>query len=174
MAFSLLPGYWESQLLLVVTLGLSGVVVNRTFTLRGVDVCTRLFVDHCCVNVFICVLNFLLTAKFSQSTVSSLSFINVLKPFTWLHISTANYVIMSYLCDSTRITIRSLTWKQHMLVYVYVTGSPCSRASPTPFRFIVKANWNKEAKWTSFCFPSCHPSAVECCIAPFVQAFKCP
>ena len=108
MAFSLLPGYWESQLLLVVTLGLSGVVVNRTFTLRGVDVCTRLFVDHCCVNVFICVLNFLLTAKFSQSKVSSLSFINVLKPFTWLHISTANYVIMSYLCDTPLIKLHFL------------------------------------------------------------------
>ena len=48
------------------------------FTSGGVDVCSHLFVDHCCVNVFICMLNFrvfglnreiILTAKFFQSTI---------------------------------------------------------------------------------------------------------
>ena len=50
--------YQESQLSLVVTLWLSGVVVDRTFTPGGVDVRARLFVDHRCVNVFIRVFNF--------------------------------------------------------------------------------------------------------------------
>ena len=39
--FSLLPGI-ESQ----VTLWLSGAVVNWTLTSGGVDLCTRLFVNH--------------------------------------------------------------------------------------------------------------------------------
>ena len=61
--FSLLPGigrtrYRENQVSLVVTLWLSGVVVDRTFTPGGVDVCACLFVDHCCINVFIRVFNF--------------------------------------------------------------------------------------------------------------------
>lgn len=46
---------------LAVTLRLSGVAVNQTCTLGGVDVYTRLFVDHHCVNVFI--------RKFSLPTV---------------------------------------------------------------------------------------------------------
>ena len=36
----------------------SRLVVDWTFTSGGVDVHARLFVDHRCVNVFICVLNF--------------------------------------------------------------------------------------------------------------------
>ena len=50
--------YQESQLSLVVTLWLSGVVIDRKFTPGSVDVRARLFVDHHCVNVFIRVLNF--------------------------------------------------------------------------------------------------------------------
>ena len=48
----------ESQVSLAVTLWLSGVVVDRAFTLGGVDMRARLFIDHCCVYVFICMLNF--------------------------------------------------------------------------------------------------------------------
>ena len=47
-----------SQVKLTATLWLSGIVVDRTFTLGGVDMCARLFVDRCCVNAFIHVLNF--------------------------------------------------------------------------------------------------------------------
>ena len=36
----------------------SRLVVDQTFTLGGVDVRTHFIVDHCCVNVFIRVLNF--------------------------------------------------------------------------------------------------------------------
>ena len=36
----------------------SGVVVDQTFTPRGVDVHARLLVDHRCINIFICMLNF--------------------------------------------------------------------------------------------------------------------
>ena len=36
----------------------SFLVINRTFTLGGVDGRARLFIDHRCVNVFIHVLNF--------------------------------------------------------------------------------------------------------------------
>ena len=39
--------YWESQVLLVVTLWLSGVVVDQKFTSEGVDERTHLFIDHC-------------------------------------------------------------------------------------------------------------------------------
>ena len=39
-------------------LRLSGEVINWTFTLGDVDVRAYLFVDHRCINVFICVLNF--------------------------------------------------------------------------------------------------------------------
>ena len=38
----------------------SGIVVDRTFALGGADMCARLFVDHCCVNVSIRVLNFVI------------------------------------------------------------------------------------------------------------------
>ena len=58
--------------MLVVTLWLSGVVVDQTFTLGGVDVRARLFIVHYQVDVSICVLNFhglnceyILAAKFS-------------------------------------------------------------------------------------------------------------
>ena len=75
LTFSLLPGIGRTGVSLSVTLWLSGVVVNRTFTSGGIDVCTRLFVvDHRHVNVFIRVLNFrgvILTAKFSRTTVFS-------------------------------------------------------------------------------------------------------
>ena len=37
---------------LAVTLWLSVVVVDRTFTLGGVDVCACLFIDDCCVDVY--------------------------------------------------------------------------------------------------------------------------
>ena len=50
--------YRESQLSLVVTLWLSGVVVDRAFTSGGGDARGRLFIDYCCVTVFICVSNF--------------------------------------------------------------------------------------------------------------------
>ena len=50
--------YQKSQVTLAVTLWLSGVVIDQTFTLRGLDVCTRLFVDHRRVNVFIHMLRF--------------------------------------------------------------------------------------------------------------------
>ena len=43
---------------LVVTLWLSGVVIDWTFTSGGVDIGTHLFIDHCCVHVFIRMLNF--------------------------------------------------------------------------------------------------------------------
>ena len=43
---------------LAVTLWLSGVVLDRTFTSGGVDVHACLFVDNRLVNVFIRVLNF--------------------------------------------------------------------------------------------------------------------
>ena len=36
----------------------SRLVVNRTFTLRSVDMRAHFIVDHCCINLFICVLNF--------------------------------------------------------------------------------------------------------------------
>ena len=39
--------HWQSQVSLAVTLWLSGVVVNQTFTLGGVDVRACLFIDHC-------------------------------------------------------------------------------------------------------------------------------
>ena len=42
--------YQESQVSLAVTLWMSGVVVDSTFTLEGVDVLARLFTRH--VNVF--------------------------------------------------------------------------------------------------------------------------
>ena len=48
---------------MAVTLWLSGIVVDRTFTLRGVDVRARLFVDRHCINVSIRVLNFVSTEK---------------------------------------------------------------------------------------------------------------
>ena len=50
--------YRESQLSLTITLWLSGVVVDWTFTSGGVEMRACLFIDHCCVNVFIQVLNF--------------------------------------------------------------------------------------------------------------------
>ena len=50
--------YCKSQVKLTAMLWLSEIVVDRTFTLGGVDMCARLFVGHCCVNVFTCVLNF--------------------------------------------------------------------------------------------------------------------
>ena len=60
------------QVLLVVTLWLSGIVVDQTFTLGGVDVRACLFIVHCRVDVSIRVLNFhglnceyILTANFS-------------------------------------------------------------------------------------------------------------
>ena len=43
---------------MVVTLWLSAGVVDRTFSLGGVDVHARLFVYHYCENAFIRVLNF--------------------------------------------------------------------------------------------------------------------
>ena len=42
----------------IVILWLSGVVIDQTFTLGGVDMCTHLFIDHRCINVFIHILNF--------------------------------------------------------------------------------------------------------------------
>ena len=51
--------YLESQLLLVVTLWLSGVVIDWMFTLGGVDMRVRLFVDHHCIK-------FVIRVKFSQ------------------------------------------------------------------------------------------------------------
>ena len=54
-------------------LQMSGVVVNQTFTLGGVDMHTRLFIDYRHINYFIRVLNFdreiNLAAKISRSTV---------------------------------------------------------------------------------------------------------
>ena len=55
--------YQESQVLLAVTLWLSGIVVNRTFTLGGVDVHTCLFVNH--HHAFVRVLNFLDSENFA-------------------------------------------------------------------------------------------------------------
>ena len=55
---SLLPRYRESQLSLAVMLWLSGVVVDRTFTLGGVDMSARLFVDHRHINALVCMLKF--------------------------------------------------------------------------------------------------------------------
>ena len=56
LAFSLLPGIRRTK---AVTLWLSGVVVDRTFTSGGVDVRAQsLFVDHRRVNVSIHMLNF--------------------------------------------------------------------------------------------------------------------
>ena len=49
--------YRERQLLLVVTLWLSGVVVDWTLTLGSVDIRAHLLVDHHCIHVFICVVN---------------------------------------------------------------------------------------------------------------------
>ena len=74
--FSLLPGIGRAKYRLAIMLWLSGVAVYRTFTSGRVGMCTRLFVHHHCVNVFLRELNFrglnheiILTAKFSQSTV---------------------------------------------------------------------------------------------------------
>ena len=51
--------YPENQVSLAVMLWLSGVVIDQTFTLGGVDVHACLLVDHCCVNAFMCVLTVL-------------------------------------------------------------------------------------------------------------------
>ena len=55
--------------MLVVTLWLSGVVVDWMFISGGADVCACLFVDHCCVNVSIRVLNFAVGLNHDNSEV---------------------------------------------------------------------------------------------------------
>ena len=54
----LINNHVPGEVSLVVTLWLSGVVLDRTFTSGDVDVRGCLFVDNCLVNVFIRVLNF--------------------------------------------------------------------------------------------------------------------
>ena len=64
--FSLLPGIGDRSLYMV----------DRTFTSRGVDLRAHLFIDHCCVSFFECLIfaagldsQIILTAKFSRSVI---------------------------------------------------------------------------------------------------------